>query len=50
MVHTVSKMMKNVMRLTSESEVGSLFHNGQEAEHILTTPKNMGHPQPETPH
>ena len=37
------------MGSASEAEVGGLFQNGQEVEHIRTTLHKMGHTQAATP-
>ena len=36
-IHTVSKILHNVMASTAESEIGATFHIGQEAVRIRTT-------------
>ena len=48
-IHTVSKILHNVMESATESEIGATFHNGQEAVPIRTTLQELGHPQPQTP-
>ena len=48
-IHTVSKILHNVMASAVEAEIGATFHNGQEAVPIRTTLQNIGHPQPPTP-
>ena len=48
-VHTVLKIMKNVMGSAAEAQVGALFNNGQEAEPIRITLHKMGNTQPAKP-
>ena len=48
-IHTVSKILHNVMASAAEAEIGATFHNGQEAMPIRTTLQELGHPQPPTP-
>ena len=47
-IHTVSKILHNVMASAAESEIGATFHNGQEAVLIRTTLQELGHPEPPT--
>ena len=49
LIHTVSKILHNVMASAAESEIGATFHNGQKAVPIRTTLQELGHPQPPTP-
>ena len=42
-------IMKNVMSLAAEAEVGALFNNFQEAEPLRVTLKEIGHKHPATP-
>ena len=48
-IHTVYKILHNVMASAAEAEIGAIFHNGQEAAPIRTTLQELGHPQPPTP-
>jgi hypothetical protein len=47
-IFVLAKVIKNVMASAAESEVGSLFMNGQEAISSRNCLINMGHPQPAT--
>ena len=47
-IHTVSKILHNMMASAAEAEIGATFHNGQEAVPIHTTLQELGHPQPPT--
>jgi hypothetical protein len=47
-IFVLAKVIKNVMASASESEVGSLFMNGQEAISSRNCLIDMGHPQPAT--
>ena len=48
-VYVVCKMLRNIMASTSESELGALFLNCQEAVPIRITLEEMGHSQWPTP-
>ena len=48
-VHSLAKIIKNVMTSTAESELGGLFMNCQEAVPIRNTLEELGHKQPPTP-
>ena len=48
-VLTVAQIIKSIMSLAAEAELGALFHNGQVAEPIRTCLAEMGHLQPCTP-
>ena len=48
-IHTVSKILHNVMASAAEAEIGATFQNVQEAMPIRTTLQEIGHPQPPTP-
>ena len=48
-IHTVSKIMSNVMGSAAEAETGATYINGQEAIPIHTLLRELGHPQPATP-
>lgn len=48
-VHSVSKIIKNVMSSAAEAEIAATFENCKEAVGIRTTLQELGHPQPPTP-
>ena len=48
-IHTVSKIMFNVMGSAAEAEIGATYINGKEAVPIRTLLCKIGHPQPDTP-
>ena len=48
-IHTVSKILHNVMASAAEAEIGDTFHNGQEAVPIRTNLQELGPLQPPTP-
>jgi hypothetical protein len=48
-VLNVSQIIKAVMSLAAESELGALFINAKNAVPQRTTLEEMGHPQPPTP-
>ena len=48
-VHTVAKIIKAVMSLAAEAELGGLFINAKMAVPICTTLEDLGHKQPPTP-
>ena len=43
-IHTVPKILHNVMASAAESKIGATLHNGQEAVPIRTTLQELGHP------
>jgi hypothetical protein len=48
-IHTIARIMCNVMSSAAEAEVGALFVNTKEAVPLRTAIIEMGHPQPATP-
>jgi hypothetical protein len=48
-IHSICKIMTNVMGSAAEAEIGAAYINAQEAVPIRTTLAEMGHPQPSTP-
>ena len=48
-IHIVSTILRNVMALAAEAEVGAAFLNAQQACALCTTLIKMGHKQPPTP-
>ena len=48
-VHTVSKIMSNVMGSAAEAEIGATYINGQKSVPIRTLLHELDHPQPATP-
>ena len=44
-IHTVSKIMYNVMGSATEAKIGATYSNGQEAFPIRTLLRKIGHPQ-----
>src|SRR5687767_5601986 len=48
-LHAHSSILRNVMSLAAEAEVGALFKNGKEAVVLRTRLEELGHPQPPTP-
>ena len=48
-IHTVYKIMSNVMGSAAEVEIGATYINGQELVPIRTCLHKMGHPQSPTP-
>jgi hypothetical protein len=48
-IHTICKIMSNVMGSAAEAEIGATYINAQESVPIRTTLVEMGHPQPPTP-
>ena len=48
-IHTVCKIMKNVVGSAAEAEIGAAYINCQEAVPMRTTLEELGHPQPSTP-
>ena len=47
-IHSVSKIMDNVMGSAAEAEIGAAYINGWEAILIRTTLQEMNHPHPPT--
>ena len=47
-MHSISRIMSNVMGSAAEVEIGAAYINGQEAVPIRTLPLKLGHPQPAT--
>ena len=45
----VSSILRFVVALAAEAELGGLFHNGKEAKILRLTLQELGHPQPPTP-
>ena len=48
-VHTLCKILKNVVASAAECEIAAAFENGQEATFMRRTLIEIGHPQPATP-
>ena len=48
-IHSVAKVIKNVVASAAEAEIGAIFINGQDGVVLRTTLSEMGHPQPPTP-
>jgi hypothetical protein len=48
-IHSICKIMTNVMGSAAEAEIGAAYINAQEAVSIRTTLAKMGHPQPSMP-
>ena len=48
-IHVIAKILRNVMGLAAEAEIGASYTNGKEAIPICTALEEMGHPQPPTP-
>eukprot|EP00957_Ditylum_brightwellii_P142159 10830836-Ditylum_brightwellii.AAC.1 len=48
-MHTVCKVIRNVMVSAAETEIGALFSNTQKGEEMRTALQEMGHLQPPTP-
>jgi hypothetical protein len=48
-IHTITKIMQNVMSSAAEAEVGALFLNTKEGVPLRTALIEMGHPQQATP-
>lgn len=48
-VHINCKLLKHVTASSFESELGGMFHNGQDGAYIRAILEEMGHPQPPTP-
>ena len=48
-IHSISRIMSNVIGLAAEVEIGAAYINIQEAVPIRTLLRKLGHPQPATP-
>ena len=48
-IHSISRIMSNVMGSAAEEEIGAAYINGQEAVLIRTLLCELGHPQPARP-
>ena len=48
-IHSIYRIMSNVMGSAAEAEIGSAYINGQEAVPIRTLLLELEHPQPATP-
>eukprot|EP00957_Ditylum_brightwellii_P128527 9803600-Ditylum_brightwellii.AAC.1 len=48
-VHTVCKVICNIMSSAAEEEIGALYVNTRKDEELRLALKEMGHPQPPTP-
>ena len=48
-IHSLVKIIKNVVLSAAEAELGGLFLNAQETMTICNTLEELGHPQPATP-
>ena len=48
-IHSISRIMSNMMGLADEAEIGAAYINGQEAVPIHTLLLELGHLQPATP-
>jgi hypothetical protein len=46
---TISKVLKHVMSLAAEAEIGAVFINAKEGAVLCTTLEELGHPHPPTP-
>jgi hypothetical protein len=44
-IHVESRIIRNVMALAAEAEIGGIFVNRQEATYIRNILREMGHPQ-----
>ena len=49
LIHSISRIMSNMMGSAAEAEIGSAYINDQEAVPIRTLLLKLGHPQPATP-
>ena len=47
-IHSISRIMSNLMGLAAKSEIGAAYINGQEAVPIRTLLLELGNPQPAT--
>ena len=48
-IHSISRIMSNVMGSAAEAEFGTAYINSQEAVPIRALLHELGHPQPDTP-
>jgi hypothetical protein len=48
-IHSIARILKNIMASAAEVEIAATFMNGQEAVPIRVTLVELGHPQPPTP-
>ena len=48
-IHSISRIMSNVMGSAAEAKIGAAYINDQEAVPIRTLLSELGHPQPATP-
>ena len=48
-IHSISRIMPNVMGLAAEAKIGATYIKGQEAVPIRTLLRKLGHPHPATP-
>ena len=48
-IHVISKLLKNVVALAAESEIGGSFENSREGLHMRRILIALKHPQPPTP-
>ena len=48
-IHSISKIISNVMGSAAQAEIGAAYINGQEAAPIRTLLRELGHLQPTTP-
>eukprot|EP00957_Ditylum_brightwellii_P173695 13224641-Ditylum_brightwellii.AAC.2 len=49
LVHAVCKTIRNVMSLSAEAELGTLFINAKKGEELQTALEEMGHVKPPMP-
>ena len=48
-IHSISRIMSNVMGSAAEAEIGAAYIDSQESVPIRTLLRKLGHPQPATP-
>ena len=48
-IHSISRIISNVMGSAAEADIGAAYINGQEAIRICTLLRKLGHPHPATP-
>ena len=48
-IHSISRIMSNVMGSAAEAEIGAAYLDGREAVPIRNLLRKLGHPQPATP-
>ena len=48
-IHSISRIISNVMSSAAEANIGAAYINGQESVPIRTLILKLGHPQPATP-